>query len=98
MEGHAALESGPVLPHGDAVADLPQRQATAQAADEERAFIVEAFALAGLPLVESAELAAQGLADQDLLRTARSLCPFEHAQQQPASGPTVPKRIPDREP
>ena len=81
----------------EAVADLPQREPSAEAADEEWGVIVEALAVAGLPLVESAQLAAQGLAEQDLLRATRSLCSFEHGQQQPAPRPTVPKHIPDRQ-
>ena len=50
--------------------------------------IVEAFALAGLPLVESAQLAAQGLAEQHLLGAAGLARALEDRQQQPASGPT----------
>jgi hypothetical protein len=59
------LEFGPVLPHGEAVAKLPQGQATAQAADEERGVGGQRLPLAGLRLLESAQHAAQGLAEQD---------------------------------
>ena len=97
MRGHAPLDSGPLLPGGEAVADLPQRQAPPEAAGEERGIVVEALSLAGLPLVEPAQLAAQRLAEQDFLRAAGFACALEDREQQTPSRPTIPKHIPDRE-
>ena len=79
------------------MANLPERESSAEAADEERGCVVEAFALAGLPLVESAQLAPRGLAEQDLLRAAAALCSFEDRQQQAPARPTIPEHISDRQ-
>src|SRR5688572_9075104 len=94
MKRDPPLESGPVLPHGEAVADLSERQTPPEAADEEGGVIVEALALAGLPLVESAQLSPERLREQDLLGAAGPLCSFEDTEQQAPSRPTVPKHIP----
>ena len=97
MKRHPPLEAGPGLPHGKAVADLSEREPSAEPADEERGVIVEAFTLAGLPLVEPAQLAAQGLAEQNLLHAAGLAGALEHGQQQAPARLAIPKHIPHRE-
>ena len=97
IESFPLFESGLLLPDGEAVADLPEQKATAQAADEERTLRVEAFALADLPLVEPAQLPVQRLAEQDLPRAVRLAGALEDREQQVSSWPVIAAHIPDRE-
>jgi 5-methylcytosine-specific restriction endonuclease McrA len=89
MEIIEPIETGPLLPETEQVAQRPRRDPQPAARDEQRGGGLEALALGTLPGDELAELVPGAVGQEDVLVRRLAGRPLEDAQGEPAPDPAV---------